>query len=294
MKNNKKILVAALIACIGFGGSYAFAEEADQAPAQPVAESTAERKMINYGVNISFKPLANNKGIHDYEDLKGAVISLTNKETNEVFKYTTNGKVFQSIPYGTYTMHLESVPEEYKDRFEWPADQEFEARGWSASRGFNVEEKAKPEPQPEPQPQPQPEPKPEPQPQPRPSDDYNYDFYLPSNDEEKDDKKEEKEESKDERSDEELAADIVDTDKKIKDVLDKNEEKKKEENKEKENKEEDKKPEKEEANPEKGKKDKKAAPAKNSNPKTGVASLGYLGGLAAVSLAGLLGTKKRK
>ena len=292
MKNNKRILVAALIACIGFGGSYAYAEEADQAPAEPVqaaeAEAKPEVKTINYGVNISFKKI----GPYKYENVEGAVITLTNKETKQVFTYTTDGTgAHQHIPYGTYTMHLVSVPDEYKDRFEWPADQEFEARGWSGYRGFNVDEKAKPEPQPEPQPQPQPEPKPEPKPQPRPSDDYNYDFYLPSEDEEKEDKKEE---SKDARSDAELIANIEETDKEIKDVLDKNEEKKKEENKEKENKEEDKKPEKEEANPEKGKKDKKAAPAKNSNPKTGVASLGYLGGLAAISLAGLVGTKKRK
>ena len=128
-------------------------------------------------------------------------------------------------------------------------------------------------------------------PQPRPSDDYNYDFYLPSVDD-KDEKKEEKEESKDSRSDADLIADIEETDKEINDVLGKNEEKKKEENKEKE---EEKKPSKEkESDVENKKKKSKAAPAKKGNPKTGVASVGYLGGLAAISMAGIVASRKRK
>ena len=128
-------------------------------------------------------------------------------------------------------------------------------------------------------------------PQPKPSDDYNYDFYLPSIDD-KDENKEEKEESKDDRSDEELAADIEKTDKEINDVLDKNEEKKKEENKEKE---EEKKPSKEkESDVENKKKKSKAATGKKGNPKTGVASVGYLGGLAAISMAGIVAFRKRK
>lgn len=134
-----------------------------------------------------------------------------------------------------------------------------------------------------------PEDKPEDKPQPKPSDDYNYDFYLPSKD---DDKEEKKEESKDGRSDEELIADIEETDKEINDVLDKNEEKKKEENKEKED---DKKPSKEkESDVENKKKKSKEAPGKKGNPKTGVASVGYLGGLAAISMAGIVASRKRK
>lgn len=135
--------------------------------------------------------------------------------------------------------------------------------------------------------------KPEDKPQPKPSDDYNYDFYLPSKDDDKEEKKEEnKEESKDGRSDEELIADIEETDKEINDVLDKNEEKKKEDNKEKE---EEKKPSKEkESDVDSKKKKSKAAPGKKGNPKTGVASVGYLGGLAAISMAGIVASRKRK
>ena len=250
-------------------------DEIDPNP-QPKPEITES----NFGVGFTFRPLTNRTGLHDSVEQIGVVITLTNKKTGEVYTYTTDGKgAHRHIPVGEYTMHLESVPESIRGRFEIPKDKDITVYGISQYDGFNVEEIEKPQP------------KPEDKPDDKPSDYNNYDIFIPTIDE-KEEKKEE--EPKDGRSDEELIADIEKTDKEINDVLDKNEEKKKEENKEKENKEEDKKPEKEEANPEKGKKDKKAAPAKNSNPKTGVASLGYLGGLAAVSLAGLLGTKKRK
>lgn len=82
--------MAALIAVVGFGGSYAYAEEADQAPAQlaPVEEGTEnpEVKTTNFGLGLTFKEL----GQHRYEPVEGTVISLTNKETGEVINYTTS------------------------------------------------------------------------------------------------------------------------------------------------------------------------------------------------------------
>ena len=37
-----------------------------------------------------------------------------------------------------------------------------------------------------------------------------------------------------------------------------------------------------------------SAPAKSNNPKTGVASLGYLAGLSAVSMAGIIASRKKE
>lgn len=89
------------------------------------ADTFAEEKIdYQFGVGVTFKPLKNNKGIGDYEDVEGAVVTLTNQETKEVITYTTeaDGNQHQRIPAGTYKIHLESLPEEYNDKLFYGAE----------------------------------------------------------------------------------------------------------------------------------------------------------------------------
>lgn len=86
-----------------------------------------------------------------------------------------------------------------------------------------------------------------------------------------------------------LIKDLNDSEKKINDLLEQNEKENAELNK-KDKKEKDKKEDKKE-----NKKAKKQAPAKQgTNPKTGVVGLGSVASLAAISMAGIVATRKRK
>ena len=112
-------------------------------PADTFAE---EDTTGNFGVGVSFRPLKNNKGIHDSEPVEGAVVTLTNKKTGEITEYITpgadvdDGTVQKDIPIGEYEMKLVSVPEEYQGRFDWPKPKTIKVSKFAGFNGFNLEE----------------------------------------------------------------------------------------------------------------------------------------------------------
>ena len=112
-------------------------------PANTFAE---EDTTGNFGVGVSFRPLKNNKGIHDSEPVEGAVVTLTNKKTGEITKYITpgadvdDGTEHKNLPVGEYEMKLVSVPEEYQGRFDWPKPKTVTVLKTAAFDGFNLEE----------------------------------------------------------------------------------------------------------------------------------------------------------
>lgn len=136
-----------------------------------------------------------------------------------------------------------------------------------------------------PNPDQKPQPKPEDKPTDKDDDDFDFGYFFPGiiggEDESKKDPTENKEEKEDDKKVEEK---------------DNKEDNKSEENKEKDNKEE-KPSDKKENKENEAKKDtnkQASAPAKSNNPKTGVASLGYLAGLSAVSMAGIIASRKKE
>lgn len=130
--------------------------------------------------------------------------------------------------------------------------------------------------------------KPQPKPDDKPTDkddDFDFGYFFPGIIGGEDDSQKDPTENKEEKED----------NKKVEEK-DNKEDNKSEENKEKDNKEE-KPSDKKENKENEAKKDtnkQASAPAKSNNPKTGVASLGYLAGLSAVSMAGIIASRKKE
>lgn len=142
-----------------------------------------------------------------------------------------------------------------------------------------VPEKEKPDDQ-------KPQPKPEDKPTDKDDDDFDFGYFFPGIIGGEDDSQKDPTENKEEKED----------NKKVEEKDNKEDNKSEEENKEKDNKEE-KPSDKKENKENEAKKDtnkQASAPAKSNNPKTGVASLGYLAGLSAVSMAGIIASRKKE
>lgn len=137
-----------------------------------------------------------------------------------------------------------------------------------------------------PNPDQKPQPKPEDKPTDKDDDDFDFGYFFPGIIGGEDESKKDPTENKEEKED----------DKKVEEKDNKEDNKSEEENKEKDNKEE-KPSDKKENKENEAKKDtnkQASAPAKSNNPKTGVASLGYLAGLSAVSMAGIIASRKKE
>ena len=137
-----------------------------------------------------------------------------------------------------------------------------------------------------PNPDQKPQPKPEDKPTDKDDDDFDFGYFFPGIIGGEDESKKDSTENKEEKED----------DKKVEEKDNKEDNKSEEENKEKDNKEE-KPSDKKENKENEAKKDtnkQASAPAKSNNPKTGVASLGYLAGLSAVSMAGIIASRKKE
>lgn len=137
-----------------------------------------------------------------------------------------------------------------------------------------------------PNPDQKPQPKPEDKPTDKDDDDFDFGYFFPGIIGGEDESKKDPTENKEEKED----------DKKVEEKDNKEDNKSEEENKEKDNKEE-KPSDKKENKENEAKKDtnkQASAPAKSNNPKTGVASLGYLAGLSAVSMAGIIVSRKKE
>ncbi|MGY3777047.1 Rib/alpha-like domain-containing protein, partial [Helcococcus sueciensis] len=111
------------------------------------ADEEPEVEKWQFGARLSFRNLSGKnyesleKTDKPWKSVTGAVIKITNSETNKVYEFVTNESgSHQLVETGKYTIELVSVPEELKDKFEWPEAKEIEIKG-SSFFGFNVVEK---------------------------------------------------------------------------------------------------------------------------------------------------------
>lgn len=126
MKNTVKRIISSLIA-LALVLSFATID----------AKAQEEVKKYNFGARISFNNRFSRKQYESLEKtstpfkrLIGGVITITNKETNQVFTFNTDVTgSHQQVPAGKYVMKLVSVPEDVRGRFEWPADKEITVAG---------------------------------------------------------------------------------------------------------------------------------------------------------------------
>lgn len=151
MSNNKKKIVSLVLALVLFLPFAAVNVKAEgENVAEPAAEETNEEvETFYFGARISF---ANYSGVQYeslakenalYKSVIGAVITMTNQETGQVFTYTTDETgSHQRVQAGKYLMELKSVPDDILGRFEWPEAKMVEVSG-SSFNGFNVVESKK-------------------------------------------------------------------------------------------------------------------------------------------------------
>ena len=142
----KRKLLSLMLAFSLFLPFFANSVLAQEPEAATEEEAVEEVETFNFGARISF---ANYSGVQYeslakenalYKSVIGAVITMTNQETGQVFTYTIDETgSHQYIPAGKYLMELKSVPEELQGKFEWPEAKEVEVRG-SSFNGFNVVE----------------------------------------------------------------------------------------------------------------------------------------------------------
>lgn len=121
-----------------------------RAEERELEETNEEVETWNFGTRISF---ANYSGVQYeslakqdalYKDVIGAVITITNQETGQIFTYTTDETgSHQLVPQGKYLMELKSVPDDILGRFEWPEAKTIEVKRFSSFDGFNVVESKK-------------------------------------------------------------------------------------------------------------------------------------------------------
>lgn len=108
---------------------------------QPQPEPEPKVETSNFLPNLTVKTL-NGK----YLDVPGAVLSVTNNATGEVFEYTTiaSRDNHRHIPRGEYTLHLVSVPEDSPvlkgKTYTKPEDKVITVSGISAYDGINLVE----------------------------------------------------------------------------------------------------------------------------------------------------------